>query len=73
MTKLAYGLVALVALTTLTALAPAAAADPITVEECDPLTTNPRVCHGLTVRVDPDGPCLLYVWLDNTGGIHCFP
>jgi hypothetical protein len=47
---------------------------PITViDECGPLTTSPRICHGVTVRVDLDGPCLLYVWIDNRGGIHCFP
>lgn len=69
--KLAYGLLALAAMTALAA-APAAAADPVDVDRCtsDYSPQLPEAC--VHVVVDPENlfpldPCVR-VWIDGVGG-----
>lgn len=74
MKTLAYGLVALVALTAVAALAPGAAAYPVDQTKCtpdqDPLPQE-RCVH---VYSDPANGCVLGVWVKDVGGSPgCWP
>ena len=71
--KIAYGLVALVAMTAL-AVAPGAAADIVDEKRCTG-DVSPQVeeivDECVHVRVAPDEGCTLTVWVDGRGGLHC--
>jgi hypothetical protein len=70
--KLAYGLVALVALTALVSVVPGAAADyPVDVEKCTP---GPAPERCVRVYSDPANGCVLGVWIHDVGGSPgCWP